>query len=72
MENSQECLAFGSTQYVREAVDKVEEYIGKKGQKLASKALPTITSQYRPEFEIIKELGEYDASYYHSSIGVLR
>ena len=27
MENSQECWAFGSTQYVRAAMDNVEEYL---------------------------------------------
>ena len=32
MQNGQECWAFGSTQYVREAVNNDEEYIGKKGE----------------------------------------
>ena len=71
MENSQECWAFGSTQYVRAAVDNVEEYLSNKGEKLAAKAPTPLKSNYRPEIEIT-ELGEEKASYYHSLIGVLR
>ena len=48
MENSQECWAFGSTQYVRAAVDNVEEYLSNKGEKLAAKALTPMKSNYRP------------------------
>ena len=72
MENSQESWAFGSNQYVRVAVDNVEEYLGKKGQKLSAKALTPMTSQYRPEVDIREELGENEASYYHSLIGFIR
>ena len=63
MENIQECWAFGSTQYVRDTVDNVEEYIGEKGHKLAAKALTPMTSQYRPEVDTREESGEDDASY---------
>ena len=62
MENSQECCTFCSTQYVRAAVDNVEEYLGKKGQKLAAKSLTPMTSQYRSEVDISEELGEDEAS----------
>ena len=31
MANIQKCWVFGSTQYVRSAVDNLEEYLGKKG-----------------------------------------
>ena len=62
MENIQECWAFGSTQYVRATVDNVEQYLGKKGQKLAAKALTPMTSQYRPEVDISEELGRDEAS----------
>ena len=57
MENIQECWAFGSTQYFRAAVDNFGDYISKKGQKLDAKALTHMTSQYRPEVDISKELG---------------
>ena len=64
--------AFRSTQYVRAAVDNVEEYLGKKGQKLPAKAPPPLSSKYRPEVDISEELGEDESSYYHSLIVVLR
>ena len=44
MENSQECWEFGSTQYVRAAVDNVKEYLSNKGEKLAAKALTPMKS----------------------------
>ena len=63
MANSQKCWPFGSTQYVRAAVDNVEEYLGKKGQKLPSKALTPLSSKYRPEVDISEELGDNEGSY---------
>ena len=36
------------------------------------KALTPLTSNYRPDIDITEELGEDEASYYHSLIGVLR
>ena len=72
MENSQECWAFGSTQYVRAAVDNVKEYLSNKGKKLAAKALTPLKSNYWPEIDITEELGEDEYSYYQSLIGVLR
>ena len=57
MSNSQKCWAFGSTQYVRAAVDNVEEYLGKKGQKLPAKEPTPLSSKYRPEVDISEELG---------------
>ena len=72
MENIQEFWAFGYTQYVRAAVDNVEEYLSNKGKKLAAKALTPLKSNYRPEIDITEELGEDEASYYQSLIEVLR
>ena len=72
MANSQKCWAFGLTQYVRAAVDNVEEYIGTKGQKLQPKAKTLLSSKYRPEVDISDELDEDEASYLQSLIGVLR
>ena len=72
MANSQKCWAFGSTQYVRAAVDNVEEYLGTKGQKLQPKATTPLSSKYRPEVDISDELDEDEASYFQSLIGVLR
>ena len=72
MENSQECWVFDSTQYVRAAVDDVEDYLSNKGEKLAAKALTPLKSNYRPDIDITEELGEDESSYYQSLIGVLR
>ena len=72
MENIQECLEFGSTQYVRAAVDNVKEYLRNKGEKLAVKALTPLKSNFRPVIDITEELGEDESSYYQSLIGVLR
>ena len=72
MENIQELWAFGSTQYVRAAVDNVKEYLSNKGKKIAEKALIPLKSNYRPEIDITKELGEDESSYYQSLIEVLR
>ncbi len=57
---------------MRAAVGNVEEYMRKIGQSLATKAPTPIASQYCPKVDISEELGEADASYFHSLIGVLR
>ena len=63
MENGQECWAFGSTQYVRAEVENVEEYLGKKGEKISAKALTPLSSKYRPEVDISEELADEEAYY---------
>ena len=52
-------------------MDNVKEYLSNKGEKLVAKALTPLKSNYRPEIGITEELGEDEASYYHSLIGVL-
>ena len=59
-------------QYVETAVKNVTEYLKKRGEGLAAKAVTPMTSGYRPEIDITPELGEEDAAYFHSLIGVLR
>ena len=54
MANSQKCWALGSTQYVRAAVDNMEEYLGKKGQKLPSKALKIYQSSTVRKLTLVK------------------
>jgi hypothetical protein len=58
MANGQECWEFGSTQYVRAAIDNVEEYPRKRSQSLPAKAPTLMASQYRPKVDISKELEE--------------
>ena len=72
LENGVDCWAFSSTQYVQDAVNNVEQYLKKKGQKLVAKALAPFKNNYRPEIDMTEELEEDEASYYHSLIGVLR
>ena len=72
LENGQKCWAFGSVQYVREAVQNVVNHLKKRGEGLAEKSVTPTTSGYRPEIDINPELGSEDAAYYHSIIGVLR
>ena len=72
MANSHKCSTFGSTQYLRAAVDNGEEYLGKKGKKFPAKALTPLSSKYRPKVDISEELGKDEGSYYHFMIGVPR
>jgi hypothetical protein len=72
LENGQNAWAFGSTQYVQAAVKNVEEYLEKRGEKLQARAPTPLSSDFHPEVDVSEELGEADASYYHSLIGVLR
>jgi hypothetical protein len=64
--------AFGSCQYVQSAVKNVEEHLAKIKEKLPYKAPTPLSSGYHPEIDVSPELGEADASYFRSLIGVLR
>ena len=59
-------------QYAEAAVKNVTEYLKKRGEGLAAKSVTPMTSGYRPEIDITPELGEADAAYFQSLIGVLR
>ena len=72
MTNSQKCWAFGLTQYVRAAVDNVEEYLGTKGAETSPQGNDSFIKQVFPEVDISDELDEDEASYFQSLIGVLR
>ena len=72
LDNGVKAWAFGSCQYVQSAVKNVEEHLAKVGEKLPYKAPTPLSSGYRPEIDVSPELGEADASYFHSLIGVLR
>ena len=64
-------MDFGSKQYAEAAVKNVTDYIKKRGEGLAAKAVTPMTSGYCPEIEITLELGEEDSAYFHSLISVL-
>ena len=63
---------FGSTQYVQAAVKTIEEYLTKNDQSLKAKALDSLPNGYRPEIDILEELGPKEASYCQSLIGILQ
>jgi hypothetical protein len=69
--NGVKAWVFGSCQYVQSAVKNVEEHLAKIREKLPYKAPTPLSSGYRPEIDVSPELGEADASYFHSLIGVL-
>jgi hypothetical protein len=72
LENGVRAWAFGSCQYVQSAVMNVEEHHMKAGEKLPYKAPTPLSNGYRPEIDVSPELGEKDASHFHSLIGVLQ
>ena len=72
LENGAKAWAFGSCQYVQSAVRNVEDHLAKTGEKLPYKAPTPLSSGYRPEIDVSPELGETDASHFHSLVGVLR
>ena len=63
---------FSMSQYVKEAVKNVEDYLAKKGQKLKRKAASPITPNYSPEIDSSPELSDVESTYYQSLIGILR
>ncbi len=69
LENGNKTWAFGSCQYVQSVVQNVENHLAKSGEKLPYKA-PTLW--YHPEIDVSSELGESEASYFHSLVGVLQ
>jgi len=71
LENGAKAWAFGSCQYVQSAVRNVEDHLAKAGEKLPYKAPTPLSSGYRPEIDVSPELGETDASHFHSLVGVL-
>jgi hypothetical protein len=71
LKNGNKTWAFGSCQYVQSAVQNEEDHLAKSGEKLPYKAPTPLLSGYRPEVDVSSELGESEASYFHSLVGVL-
>ena len=73
LENGVEAWAFGSSQYVKAAVNNVKDYIDQQTRyKLPTKANTPMQTNYRPELDITPELRPVLASYFMSLIGILR
>ena len=49
----------------------VEDHLAKAGEKLPCKAPTPLSSGYHTEIDVSPELGETDASHFHSLVGVL-
>jgi hypothetical protein len=52
-------------------VHNVEDHLAKAGEKLPYKAPTPLSSGYHTEIDVSPELGETDASHFHSLVGVL-
>ena len=75
LENGVHAWAFSSSQYVQTAVKNVEAYLlteDSKHWKMPNKADTPLTTTYRPELDVSRELNETDAAYYQSLVGILR
>jgi hypothetical protein len=74
LENGVEAWSMSPSKYVQEAVENVKNYLQEKepGRPWLKKAPTPFSKDYRPEINILPELGADDASYYTSQIGVLR
>ena len=72
LENGVNAWAFGSSQYVQDAVNNVEQHLAKLGLVLPVRARTPFSTGYRPEVDTTKELDGRDAPYYMSLIGILR
>jgi hypothetical protein len=73
LDNGVKAWAFTSSQYVRAAVQNVEDFIAKdenKRWKLPNKAETPLCTAYRPELDVT--LSPQEAAYYQSLIGILR
>ena len=61
------------TKYVQASINNVEEYLAKRGRKLAKRhATAPFPTGYRPELDLTPELNDIDHTYYQSQIGILR
>ena len=72
LSNGTRCWAFGLSQYVQNAVNNVDDYLQKKGEKPLHRCKSPWPSNYRPEIDTTPELTPHDASYFQSLIGIMR
>ena len=72
LNNGARAFTFSSSKYVQGAVSNVEEYLKSREAKLPSRASTPLGIGYRPELDTSDELGDEDAAYYQSLIGILR
>ena len=70
--NGVTCWSFSSSQYIQNAVNNVENYLLKQGEKKLPHTKSPWPSNYRPEIDVSPVLSPGLASYYQSLIGILR
>ncbi|KAI2506386.1 Reverse transcriptase (RNA-dependent DNA polymerase) [Fragilaria crotonensis] len=66
------CWTMNCEQYVKSAIANVEAKLNESGQRLPSKCLTPLQSNYRPELDTSAELKIDGVRYYQELIGVLR
>jgi hypothetical protein len=66
------CWTMSSEQYVKAAVTAVESALDAKGQRLPSKCVTPMQSNYRPELDTTPELNLKGIRYFQELIGILR
>ena len=72
LESGVKAWAFAFCQYVYLAVKNVVEHLTKEGLKLPYTAPNPLSTEYCPEIDETTTLGEADALYYHTVIGLLQ
>jgi hypothetical protein len=70
--NGIQCWTMSSEQYVKTAVQNVEDKLAKAGKKLPTRCSTPIMHGYRPEIDTSVELNAEGTQYYQELIGVLR
>ena len=70
--NGVNAWAMSASQYIKEGVRNVEEYLDRRGMKLRKGTKTPMVTNYRPECDVSPELDDTTASYYASLIGILR
>ena len=61
-----------SDSYCKAALDNMEAWLEKKGERLPTKTACVFPSNWKPELDVTPELRDDDASFYQQQIGVLR
>jgi hypothetical protein len=60
------------TMYTKAAVENIETWVHKRGQKLPTRTSCIFPNKWKPELDVTPELNDVDANYYQQQIGVLR
>ena len=70
--NGTEAWYLSSNTYLKSAIQNVEAWLSKRGDKLKTSTSCVFPSGWKPELDVTDLLNDEDASYYQQQIGVLR